>query len=271
MALTFKSKAPSSVSNFLKDEDALSKPVGGTSNIKQKSVNYFWLRKGESRKIIILDEKPVVRLSFHLDTANKYEKVPCIKQHDNCPICDMSGTNNSRFTKDRSYIIVTVLDLTPWVTDKGLEIPYTKRIWAIETEAQRSVVSKYLDKYGTTRGLVLEMHRNGTKGEGPSGTAMYDDFLTESSIQENFNNPEILNQEGKVIKSAGVDMKVFDYEKLYVLPSASELRAKYNMAAPLGSRDSYSEVAPAATRSTYVDPSEYNEPIHDIDDSDIPF
>ena len=268
MSLNFKQENKTAT-NWFKNDNAISEKLTTYTNT-EKRINYLWVAKGDTRRIVILDVKPIVKLHFHIDAGAKYEKVPCISEHDSCPICEVAG-QGSRFGKQKGYIIVTVLDLTPWTTKDGKEMKYTKKIWAIETEAQRNIVAKYLEKYGTTRGLVLDLTRSGAKGEGSSGSAMYEDFISEQQIKDNFTNPEYKNDEGKVLKPAGEDTRVFDYGKLFTLPTANDLRRKYNLSAPFGSKEDNKDFASAkASNESYVD-SEVDPSDYDSLDDDIPF
>jgi hypothetical protein len=276
MAFNFKGASETPTSNvspnWFRSENTLSEPLKTRSQFAKKKLNYFWLRKDETRKIVILDSQPSVRVAFHTDSANNYEKVICLAQHGPCPICDVAG-HNLRFSRSRDYVIVSILDLTSWTTKDGRVVPYTKRLWAVETESQRNVLKKYLDKYGTTRGLVLDMNRSGQKGEGSSGTPMFDDFLTEEVIRQNFHNEEYVNPEGKVLKVAGQDMQPHDYAKILVMPTASEMRSSYNLASPLGAKESFepkddgvSEEDLKLSPAIDFDPSDYED-----DSLDMPF
>lgn len=228
-----------------------------------KEINYLWTTKDTSKKIIILDKIPVAKLNFHIDSQEKYRKVPCISQHDNCPLCEVADPKG-RFSRSKGFILLSVLDLTPWSTKDGKEMFWTKKIFAVENEAQRKIINKYLEKYGTTRGMVLELSRSGAKGEGSCGIPMFEEMLTEEQLQK-YANPEYKNPEGKVVKAAGADLIPFDYSALYKLPTASELRSKYSIAAPLGSKDDVSstdESAPWYEGDTF-DPNDYEDSIAD--------
>ena len=109
-------------------------------------------------------------------------------------------------------------------------------MFAVETEAQRKVLEKYYNKRGSLRGLVFEVSKTGTKGEG-TGTLIYDSELSNEDIAKHFTNAEYKNEEGKVLKAAGQDTQVFDYAKLFPPVTASELRSRYGLSAPIGSKD----------------------------------
>jgi hypothetical protein len=113
------------------------------------------------------------------------------------------------------------------------------------------------------------MTRSGAKGEGSTGTAMYEDFISNQTINENFYNEEYKNEEGKVLKPAGEDTKVFDYGKMFVLPKASDLRRKYNLSAPFGSKEDNASSKFSNEELGIAEASENTQ--ESWDESDIPF
>lgn len=225
--------------SWYENPNALAQPLNQYAPRKQK-VNFMWVAKDSTRKVTILDEKPIANFRFHIDADNNYEKVMCIQQHDNCPVCAVSD-GKGRFGRSKQYILITVIDETPWTTKEGREITHSRKVLAIENEKQRKVIQKYAEKYGTTRGLVFEFMRTGEKGEGACGIPTFEELLSEEDLVAKFDNAEIKAEDGRVIKEAHADLKPFDYGKMFPLPTATQLRSQYNISAPIGAEDTESE------------------------------
>lgn len=253
-------KPQTQATSWFNDPSAVSQPLVSqrtrTQNSRKKP-SFLWTAKDETKKIVILDPVPLARIEFHIDSANNYERVPCIKQHDVCPLCESADTKGSRFSRAKPYILLTVIDTTPWTTSDGKVIPYSKKIFAVETEAQRKVIEKYLNKYGTTRGMVLELSRSGAKGEGSCGIAIFEEMMSEAELKEKFFNKEIKADDGRVLKKEGVDIEVVDYADVFRLPTSDELRTKYNMASTLGAKQSFEEEEPPFDVDSDFDPDDY--------------
>lgn len=247
--------------SWFENANALEQPLNAFTR-RPKRVNFMWVAKGSTRKVTILDDKPIANFRFHIDAENNWDKVLCIQQHDNCPICSVAS-QAGRFGKSKQYILVTVVDETPWTTKEGRVVPYTKKILAIENEKQRKVILKYAEKYGTTRGLTFEFMRTGEKGEGACGLPIFEEFLSNAEIVSKFGNEEIKAEDGKVIKEALSDTVPFDYGKLFPLPSAAEMRQTYGIAPPLGASDAEDE-------DSYTDDTEGTSDYDSLDD-EIPF
>lgn len=262
MALQYDNKAKPR--QWYENSNALNEPLNTPKDRQAKEPPMMWVAKNDSRIVTILDQVPTANFHFHVESNNGvYRKVLCIKQHDNCPICDIAD-QKGRFGYSKGYILLTVIDNTPWTTSDGKVIPYTKKILPIENEMQRKQIKKYFDKYGTTRGLVFEMTRTGTKGEGACGVPSFEEFISEEEIISRYGNKEYKAEDGRVLKEALADTKPFDYGKVYPLPTAAELRSRYNLAAPLGSR---ADVVETPVESSYED-TEYSS--SDLED-DVPF
>ena len=256
MSFTYNKTKPRA---WFENPDALSQPLN-TPRTYIKEPNWLWVSKNTTRRIVILDAVPSTNLKFHIDSQNSYKKVLCIQQHDNCPICSVAD-NNGRFGRGKDYVVVTVIDEQPWTTKDGKTIPYSKKLLPIENEMQRKQILKYITKFGTARGLVFEMTRTGTKGEGSCGVPSFEEFLTEEELLAKFGNGEIKSPEGKLLKEANSDIKPFDYGKMFPLPTAVELRTKFSIASPVGVDDGLD-----------TNDVEYGEVGYDVaDDDEIPF
>ena len=58
---------------------------------------------------------------------------------------------------------------------------------------------------------------------------------SEQQLLQEYGHPPVHSQQGKLIKEANDDIKPYDYQKLFVTPTADELRRKYGGVIPAGS------------------------------------
>lgn len=208
----------------------------------------FWLDKGQSAKIIILDTAFSTAPHVYEHTIpgpggdfkkSKREIVAPDIEHD--PLEDVLG-------KKAAWMgLFTILDLRPYTKDdKTYE--FTKKILAVKQSYLESFY-KYEDfamkKYGTCRGLVLNLERDTDQMSANIGTIMpfendqgdlvNFDLLSEATLIQRYSNKEIKNQQGQVIKPAGDMIRVVDPKILTARKTSEELVLLYGGRLPAGS------------------------------------
>jgi hypothetical protein len=176
----------------------------------------FFIKQGESAKIVLLDKEPFFLFEHQYETRpGKWDGlVRCRKEVGICPACDKLG-------KEGSYIMMmTCLDTTKFKDRKGVTHKNTKKLIAIK----QSMIVKYerlfKDKKQNLRGVVLEVFRDGPKAPNTGDEFRFVKRLTEDELTA-------LNKDNTPIS----------YEKAMPIPSEEDLRLSMNMGKPAGSED----------------------------------
>lgn len=224
-------------------------------NKKKWKPSRFWCAKGETKRLVILDDKisyaqaeHSVKLYSPENPKGEWQTERCIAAVDACPICSLPKHN------PHDVVLLTVLDLTPWsYTDKEgnkVEKEFTKRELAIKTASFPLFQTLASSQGGELRGLVLDMTRGNGDKEAAIGVPTFVMKMTEEDLVETFGHDEIKNDEGRVVKQANQDIMPFDYDKVHEFPSRAELARKYGIAPRPGSVE---ELAEDATETTTDD------------------
>lgn len=178
----------------------------------------FFCPIGETRQIIVVDELPDFVRKEHA-TYNKVSKhwdtfVPCIDEHDNCPVCD-AAERPSYFA-----LYLTVIDLTPYINKDDEEVPFSKKLLVVKPTQQKKIVRLY-EKHKTLRGMILDMTRDNDKDATIGGDIEFVDFVDEEELQS-----YIYDYKDKENKVHEVDCSVpFEYEEIMPDMTAQQLRA----------------------------------------------
>lgn len=201
----------------------------------------FRVAKNETKRIIVLDEKFSFAMREHSlqGPDGKWTTERCIGEHDTCPLCSMQGVSNPA-----DVALLTVLDLTPWskeVDGKIVKYEYTKRTLAVKRN-DFAAFEALLNVHKSFRGLVLDMTRGNGDKESATGKPTYVATLTEDDLVMEFGTPEVLSEQGKVIRPANDVIYPFTYERHFILPSRMDLERKYGVAPRAGSmQETYDE------------------------------
>lgn len=132
----------------------------------------FFVPVGQEKQIIILDDGPEVFINEHNlkdPKTGKYSLfTPCIRDFDNCPICDN--------VKESTYVLLlTVLDLTPWEDKDGNEHEFTRRLMVVKPMQQKKFIRRF-EKEGTLRGAVFTMTRDNAKDASIGSDIEFEEF-----------------------------------------------------------------------------------------------
>lgn len=193
----------------------------------------FYLKVDETAEIVILDEgKGFFVHEYEIyDAARKrmnYETVNKDTGYD--PLEQLVGVD-TRF-KDASYVMyLTCIDLRPYVDKNGNQKYFTKKLLPVK-RAQMKKFKRYLEQYGTYRGMLLRMTRDDPKGAkiGDPEINPIDGkaLLTEEDIFENFKGPAVMSKDGKTVyKEENADCYAFDYRTILAPASPEELAKRW--------------------------------------------
>jgi hypothetical protein len=202
----------------------------------------FFLGKGESREVLVLDESLEECVAFYEHNKKNpktgyydiYE--PCPREFENCPLCEAG---------EKSYYVtyLTILDLTPYTNKNGDTVKYSRKLLPIKHAQLGSFKKAFnacMNNNGKLRGMTMWLERGKEKtaprvGEpAPYDSGMLFEFIDEEGILEEFGHEQGVRQDGTVYEEANAKLKPFDYEKLFPKPSAAKLRKKYGGTPPAG-------------------------------------
>lgn len=182
---------------------------------KRKDTPYvFRLQPGEEAELILLDKEPPFFVALHKVKApnGRWVDEVCIADSgQTCPLCEKDGKEGS-FT-----CVMTVLDRRPYKIkngpNAGKTIKVSKKLLFIRGRNLPKFDRAYKGKAkGNFRGMKLVCRRDGDKE-----SAMGEDIEFGGRVSEDF------------LKKFGETAQASDYEKIFELPSASELRKRYNI------------------------------------------
>ncbi|MCS6922266.1 MAG: hypothetical protein NZM07_10205 [Elioraea sp.] len=194
----------------------------------------YWLRPGEQGDVIVLDAS-LEDACFIYEHVLKNPKTgkwdvyePCPREWEICPLCQAYG--ESTYT-----LFLSVLDLRPYQRRDGTVKEYSRKLLAVKPQ-QHGMFFRLADRHGRLRGIHLLMSRDSDKAPRigvPEFVAIYD----EATLTENFGHPAELDPTGKIVKPQNADLQPFDYGLLFRKPSAEDLRKRYGLPGPAGSRE----------------------------------
>ena len=168
----------------------------------------------------------------------RFENVSCPAEWANCAICE-SGDNHY-------YIVMlSVYVLRPWSSKDGKRSGEGSKmllpIKAGQLKKFQDIQRIALEKHGTMRGVYIYMERdmNNPKGANIGEPVMLDsgslfDFYTEEEL-EDFAEDAVVGKDGKVLRPAGDNIQPYDYEEMFPMPDADEIRRRFSGGALAGS------------------------------------
>lgn len=213
------------------------------ASAKRASGNYmpfrFRVPVGESREIVLLDSDFGFCFYEHQllnPQTNKWDVYEtCPKEFESCPVCDGAAGGKPSYY----VMMLTCVDLTPWVTKKGEEVPFSRRLLPVKAQLF-DFMDRLRKRHGTLRGVQLLMNRD-TPQSLSIGQPEFQELHSEEAIMESFGGPAIVGQDGRVLKAENADCFPFAYSELFHSPSGEDLRRRYGGRAPAGSRQEISE------------------------------
>lgn len=189
----------------------------------------FYVPIGETRRIIVTDDKPDFFLYEHAlkDQDGKWGRLftGCIKEHDNCPVCQATG-------KESYYaMVLSVIDLTPFNMRDGTEVEFSRKLLIVKPAQQKKFL-RFYNKEGTLRGAMFDMTRDGDKDSSIGNDIDFVEFVDEDELDTYTRSWK--DREGK--KHTEVCAEPYVYEDLFEEPTAENLRAIVGGDATPGSR-----------------------------------
>lgn len=188
----------------------------------------FFVPVGETKEIIILDDAPDFYMYEHTlknpQTKRWDLHVPCIKEWDNCPVCEEVG---------ESYyaMFLTVLDLTPYTDKDGNRHEYSRKLMVVKPSQQKKFIRRFR-KDGTLRGALFECSRDGQKDAAIGNDIEFVEFVDEEELDNDYIRVWT-DKDGKEHEDNLAEP--FDYEEMFEEPTAEELRAIVGGEPPPGS------------------------------------
>lgn len=190
----------------------------------------FFCPVGESREIVIVDEAPdFFRYEHNLKNTRSGRWdifTACINENANCPVCK----NAERPAYFAMYL--TIIDLTPYTTRDGDEVPWSKKLLVVKSAQQKKLVRLY-ERHKSMRGMILQMTRDGEKDASIGNDIEFVEFMSEDDLETY--ESEYKDQNGKVHEVIGSE--IYDYDELFPEPTEQALRAIVGGKAEPGSRD----------------------------------
>lgn len=227
----------------------------------------YRVEPGKQGLFVILDDAPdFFRFEHTLQNpaTGKYDlHIGCCAEFDNCP-ADL---------KSQAYYAMyfTVLDLIPYVSKSGVEVPFSRKLLVVKSDQQKRFMRSYeraKREHGTLRGVVFETHRD-KKMDAAIGNDIHEtgEVLDEESLQEYVR--EWKDREG-VTHTEACDVP-FDYDALFPVMGAAQIAELIGEYVPGSSAHNERVLrgSPAVTRrapSTQTKPVRTARPSREVED-----
>lgn len=213
-------------------------------------VKRFWLKPGEERDIIFLDEALEKGRAFwehNLEIGGKFGNYEmCTKElgAGQCPICKQSGP---------SYLVlnVSILDTTGYESRKRGHVDQEKVLLCLrrtQFEQFKKVAEDAIEQHGTLRGVKIRLARGKDAKSARIGepvmigrNKMYE-FLTEKELDRLHGHDAVKGADKKIIRPENFDITPFDYDTMFPEPDPEEVRKRFGGEAHAGSRAEQREV-----------------------------
>jgi len=181
----------------------------------------------------------------------------CIAESGKCPNCD--GRNKLNYYDGRpkyssivvSFSIIEIHPDRPYTNPRTKEVStFSKRMLSIKANQWPDILSILEEaeyKYGTLRGVVLDMARFEGSGTDQPAIGKPQKIVTkknphgrfakfsEETLVSKFGNQEKLKDDGSVYMELNERIRPLDYSKEFVYLDEAELCAKYGLEAPKSS------------------------------------
>jgi len=188
----------------------------------------FFMKPGETKEIVILDEKPDFFMYEHTIKDPRTGKwglnLPCIKEYDNCPVCEQ--------VKESIYtMFLSVLDLTGFEDRKGNWHDFSRKLLCVKPSQQKKYIRRF-HKDGTLRGAIFEVTRDGDMDANIGNDIEFIEFMDEDELINDYISEWTDRDNKHHVENHG---EVIDYESLFEEPTPESLRAIVGGEAPAGS------------------------------------
>lgn len=194
----------------------------------------FWVPVGETREIIIVDERPdFFAYEHNIKLNGKWGNTfLCIDEWDSCPICSEVGP---------SYygMFLTIIDLTPFKDRNGVEHEFSRKLMVVKPSQHKKFL-RDAERRGSLRGAIYECSRDGPKDPAVGNDIQFLEDIPEEELLENYIS-EWTDKEGKV-HTENIGEAPINYEEMFGEPPTNEeLRAIVGGTAPSGSKHEHDQ------------------------------
>lgn len=213
------------------DEEAAKAKARAEARKNQTNMPFrFRVPVNETRQVVVLDDAPdFFQYEHTLKGPDGYWNLHtgCIKESDVCPVCESVG-------KESTYCMyLTVLDLTPFETRNGEEVPFSRKLFVVKNQQQKKIMRMY-QREGTLRGAVLDCTRDGDKEPQIGNDIELNSWMEEADLAT-YQREWTDRERKRHVEDCSVP---FDYEALFEEPTAEKLRAVVGGRPTPGSRES---------------------------------
>ena len=182
----------------------------------------FYVPVGETRQAIIVDEEPNFFRYEHALQNPRTKRwdtyTGCVMEFDNCPVCEATG-------KDPTYIMyLTVIDLTPFKTQDGKTVKYSRKLLAVKPAQQKKfqrMFEKAEAKGNSLRGALIEFTRDDDKSASIGNDIELVEYIDEDDLLSYTRSWK--DKEGK--RHDEDCFEPYDYPALFGEVDADQLRA----------------------------------------------
>lgn len=200
----------------------------------------FYCPVGETRELIVVDEKPdFFRYEHNLKDRRSGKWTvftACINESENCPVCK-SAEREAYFA-----MYLTVIDLTPYTNKDNEEVAWSKKLLVVKPAQQKKLTRMY-ERLGSLRGVVLSMTRDGDKDASIGNDIEHIETMSEDDLL----TYETEYTDKKNVAHVVLGHEPFDYDALFPMPTAQQLRAIVGGQPEPGSREDNDSDTPRAT------------------------
>lgn len=130
------------------------------NNPNPKSVWSFYLKAGEKKRVIFLDDAQFKIWEAKLKIGQRYERFTANTADPNDPLTEAAAMKRVYLTMTEYY---TVLDLTPYEDKQGKTVPYAKRSLAVPKTMQEAIARRRQEAGGSLVGCEFIVHRDSDK------------------------------------------------------------------------------------------------------------
>lgn len=221
---TSKRKSVNNTSRFYRGEEGMkhAEQVKERQDKQRESgggrVFRFYVKEGESKEIIILDEKPDFFMWEHnyKEGGHYGNHAGCCKEWETCPACEEYPDSNSYFG-----MYLSCIDLTQYTDKQGNEVEFTRKLLVVKP-SQHKKFSRLYERHGTLRGMVLEMSRDGKKDAGIGNDIQFQEFIDEDDLAEYIREWE--DKDGKVHEEDCSEP--YEYTEIFDEPTPENIAAQ---------------------------------------------
>lgn len=239
----------------------------------------FWLKKGETANLVILDQSYenvfwAHEHHFRNPKTGKWNGLElCPKAFDVCPICEGIGglgydQQNNKADKPYYAMFLSVLDTRSYTKNDGTVVPFSRKLLVIK-RGNGSTHDRYNELFhtiqqengGRLRGAVLRMSRgNGATEPGHGEPSMIEGsggrlfaLVDEARIQQ-FTHDAITTKKGEVVVPANGLQQPIDYFSMVTEPTNAGISARWGLNHQPANNTSFDQQLYGGQQQTGADP-----------------